>query len=159
MWCFNNFERCHTLHKLHSPSEWNRLVGTMCGVVFVRRSREVCTKCVVLWSFLCAAWVVAHLTPSQRSRAVGMWAMFRPHRVRRGASILSFCSQVSCHEWWSMCAAPRPIKFDTKFVFSRFVSCDGCVWFCCVVRVGVCRWIVCRSGSRRVSLCERMQLT
>ena len=34
--------------------------------------------------------------------------------------------------------------------FSRFVSCDTCVWFCCVVRVGVCRWIVCGSGSRRV---------
>ena len=30
MWCFNIFERCHILHKPVSPSEWNRLVGTMC---------------------------------------------------------------------------------------------------------------------------------
>ena len=39
------------------------------------------------------------------------------------------------------------------------VSCDTCVWFCCVVRAAVGRWIVFRSGSRRVSLCERMQFT
>ena len=122
---------------------------------------RVCSEILrgLLVSGVVVVWVVAHLTPTQRSTAVGLWAMFRPYCVRRGASIQPFCSQVSCHEWWSMCTALHPIKFDTKFVFSRFVSCDTCLWFCCVVRVGVGRWIVCRSGSRRVSLCERMQFT